>query len=37
MADPQPKSIPEVVNELWVLTREYAKQETIEPLKGVGR
>lgn len=37
MADPQPKSIPEVVNELWVMTREYARQETIEPLKGVGR
>jgi hypothetical protein len=37
VADPQPKSIPEVVNELWVMTREYARQETIEPLKGVGR
>ncbi len=37
MADTEPKSIPEVVNELWALTREYARQETIDPLKGVGR
>lgn len=37
MADTAPKSLPEVVSELWTLTRDYAKQETIEPLKGVGR
>ncbi|HET6832322.1 MAG TPA: hypothetical protein VFH30_00540 [Acidimicrobiales bacterium] len=35
--EPQPKSIPEVTSELWVLTKDYAKQETIDPLKGVGR
>jgi hypothetical protein len=31
------KPIGEVVNELWELTKGYAKQETVEPLKGVGR
>jgi hypothetical protein len=35
--EPQPKSIPEVTSELWALTKDYAKQETIDPLKGVGR
>jgi hypothetical protein len=33
----QAKPIGEVVNELWELTKGYAKQETVEPLKGVGR
>lgn len=37
MADPAPKSLPEVVSELWALTRDYARQETIDPIKGVGR
>jgi hypothetical protein len=35
--EPQSKSIPEVTSELWALTKDYAKQETIDPLKGVGR
>jgi hypothetical protein len=35
--EPQSKSIPEITSELWALTRDYAKQETIDPLKGVGR
>jgi hypothetical protein len=35
--EPEPKSMPEVATELWGLTKDYARQETIEPLKGVGR
>ena len=31
------KSMPEVAQELWDLLKAYAKQETIEPLRGVGR
>ena len=37
MPEPQSKSIPEITSELWALTKDYAKQETIDPLKGVGR
>lgn len=37
MPEPDSKSVPEVLNELWALTRDYARQETIDPLKGVGR
>jgi hypothetical protein len=35
--EPETKSMPEVATELWGLTKDYARQETIEPLKGVGR
>lgn len=34
---PENKSVPQVISELWALTKDYARQETVEPLKGVGR
>src|SRR6478609_11493338 len=33
----QQKSIPEVLADLWELLVSYAKQETVEPVKGLGR
>lgn len=33
----EPKSIPKVVSELKELTIAYAKQETVDPLRGLGR
>jgi Putative Actinobacterial Holin-X, holin superfamily III len=35
--DPESKSMPEVATDLWGLTKDYARQETVEPLKGIGR
>jgi hypothetical protein len=37
MPAPEAKSIPQVLSELWELTRDYARQQTIDPLKGLGR
>ncbi|HET8647579.1 MAG TPA: hypothetical protein VFO85_18925 [Vicinamibacteria bacterium] len=37
MPDPEPKSLPQVATELWEMTKDYARQETIAPLKDVGR
>ena len=37
MAAEQEKSVPALAAELWDLVRAYIKQETVEPIKGLGR
>jgi hypothetical protein len=34
---PSPKSLPDIVSDLWELTVTYAKQQTIDPLRGLTR
>jgi hypothetical protein len=36
-AEPTERSLPAQAAELWDLVRSYAKQETVEPIKGIGR
>jgi hypothetical protein len=36
-AQPEHEGVREVINDLWILCRDYAKQETIDPLKMLGQ
>jgi hypothetical protein len=37
VSEPSPKTVPEVAADLWALTKDYARQETIDPIKDLGR
>lgn len=37
MSEPAPKTVPEVFADLWALTKEYVRQETLDPVKDLGR
>lgn len=37
MPEASAKSVPEIASELFELTKSYARQEAVDPLKGVGR
>jgi hypothetical protein len=37
VAKPQQKTVAEIVQDLWVLLKAYATQETVDPLKKLGR
>ena len=37
MPDNSTKSLPTLASELFALVRDYAKQETLDPIKGLGR
>lgn len=37
MASKDEKGLSEILRDLWELLRDYARQETVEPLKGLGR
>jgi uncharacterized integral membrane protein len=37
VSEPTPKSVPETASELWGLTKDYARQETLDPFKDLAR